>query len=91
MKHFIDGNQLCIINDDFVDLQESPAVFYPLVSETAQTVLADGIRELPVGDLMSIHNNLKQQRNEQTHTGFDRTASGAAGTTPAAPPAPPFR
>lgn len=61
MKYSIDGDQLCITKDDFVDLQESPAVFYPLTSEIAQTVLADGIRGLPVGDLMSIHNRLKQE------------------------------
>lgn len=64
MKHFIDGDQLCITLDDFVDLQESPAVFYPLTSEIAQTILADGIRGLPVGDLMSIYNRLKQEGRE---------------------------
>jgi len=64
MKHFIDGNQLCITKDDFVDLQESPAVFYPLTSEIAQTVLADGVRGLPVGDLMFIYNKLKQEAQE---------------------------
>lgn len=64
MKHFIDGDQLCITKDDFVDLQESPAVFYSLTSEIAQTVLADGIRGLPVGDLVSIYNRLKQEGHE---------------------------
>lgn len=64
MKHFIDGDQLCITQDDFVDLQESPAVFYPLTSEIAQTVLTDSIRGLSVGDLMSIHGRLKQEAHE---------------------------
>lgn len=64
MKHFIDGDQLCITEDDFVNLQESPALFYPLTSEVAQTVLAAGIRGLPVGDLMSIHSRLKQEGRE---------------------------
>ena len=27
MKCFIDGNQLCIVNDDFINLQESTAIF----------------------------------------------------------------
>lgn len=30
MKCFIDGNKLCIVNDDFIDLQESNAVFIPI-------------------------------------------------------------
>ncbi len=33
MKCFIDGNQLCIVNDDFVNLQESDAVFIPLTKK----------------------------------------------------------
>lgn len=63
MKQFIDGDQLCITKDDFVDLQESPAVFYPLTSEIAKTILADGIRGLPVGDLMSIYDRLNRGAN----------------------------
>ena len=59
MKYFIDGNQLCITWDDFVNLQDSPAVFYPLVSEVARTVvLTESIITLPIGDLMYIHSEL---------------------------------
>jgi len=30
MKCFIEGNRLCIANDDFVDLQESVVLFIPI-------------------------------------------------------------
>ena len=30
MKCFIDGNKLCIANDDFINLQESPAISIPI-------------------------------------------------------------
>lgn len=43
MKHFVDGDQLCITRDDFVNLQESPVVFYPLDSVVAKTVLIFGL------------------------------------------------
>ena len=33
MKCFVDGDQVCVVRDDFVDLQESPAVFIPLESQ----------------------------------------------------------
>lgn len=53
MKYFIDGDQLVITRDDFVDLQESPAVFYPLDSDMAQAVLeAEAVTALPPGELM---------------------------------------
>ena len=35
MKYFIDGDQLVITKDNFVDLQESPAVFYPIACRPA--------------------------------------------------------
>ena len=55
MKFFTDGDQLVITKDDFIDLQESPAVFYPLESEIAKTVLGAGsIIALPVGDLVCV-------------------------------------
>lgn len=62
MKHFVDGNQLVITKDDFIDLQESPAVFYPLDSEIAKTVLeADTVIALPVGDLWRIKDLLEMK------------------------------
>lgn len=39
MKCFIDGTHLCIVNDDFVDLQESSgAVFIKLTEEQRQEI-----------------------------------------------------
>jgi len=61
MKYFVDGDQLVITKGDFVDLQESPAVFYPLESETARTVLEAGIIALPIGDLRRIRNLLERK------------------------------
>lgn len=30
MKCFMDGTKLCIVNDDFINLQESTAIFIPI-------------------------------------------------------------
>lgn len=43
MKCFVDGDQVCVVHDDFVNLQESPAVFVPLDTELGQ--------QLATGDL----------------------------------------
>ena len=62
MKYFEDGDQLVITYDDFVNLQESPAVFFPLESEIAKTVLEAGrVIALPLGDVVYIHNVLDTQ------------------------------
>ena len=63
MKSFIDGNHICITRDNFVDLQSSPAVFYPLSSKVAETVLQDGITFLPISDLRDILMDLAVQDN----------------------------
>jgi len=60
MKHFVDGDQLVITRDDFIDLQSSPALFYPLESEIAKTVLEAGtLIALPLGDIMRIRDLLE--------------------------------
>ena len=65
MKHFVDGDQLVITKDDFVDFQESPAVFHPLESEIAKTVLKAGsVIALPVGDLVCICDLLNEGQVE---------------------------
>jgi hypothetical protein len=62
MKHFIDGDQLCITFDTFVNLQESLAVFYPLDGEIARTVLGHGsVKYLPVGDLIAVRERLDSE------------------------------
>lgn len=70
MKYFIDGDQLTIVLDDFVNLQESPALFYPLSSEIAKTVLKWGtLIALPLGDLMRIGNVLRTLRTANEGNG----------------------
>ena len=39
MKCFKDGDQLCIIRDDFINLQESKIVFIDLDSKVAKEIL----------------------------------------------------
>jgi hypothetical protein len=54
MKWFVDGDQAVITKDDFVDLQESPAVFVPRDSQAGETIEDKGIINLPLGDLRAI-------------------------------------
>ena len=61
MKFTIDGDQVCFTKDDFVNLQESPAVFYPIDSETAKAVLRGGILSLSLRDLVEINTQLNNQ------------------------------
>ena len=46
MKNFIDGDQMVITRDNFVNLQESAAIFIPLSSELAKLVLSKGFSAL---------------------------------------------
>lgn len=41
MQYRIDGDQLMISADSFVNLQESPAIFIPITSELAKAILAE--------------------------------------------------
>jgi hypothetical protein len=43
MKCFVDGDQVCVVHDDFVDLQESPVVFVPLNTELGQQLANGGV------------------------------------------------
>jgi len=54
MKYLVDGDQIVVTRDDFVDLQESPAVFVPVSSENGQAIASGGILALPIGDLARI-------------------------------------
>ena len=60
MKWFIDGDQVVVTHDDFVDLQESPAVFVPADSEAGRTIMNSGLRWLPICDLGSLKDELDQ-------------------------------
>jgi len=65
MKFSIDGDQLCITKDDFANLQELPAVFLPLDSDNAKTILRTGeITSIPLGDLIKIRNALDEPSRE---------------------------
>ena len=54
MKYSIDGDQVCITKDDFINLQESPAVFIPRDSETGRAIEVGGIRNMAIGDLRTV-------------------------------------
>ena len=58
MKWNIDGDQVYITKDDFINLQESPAVFVPRDSETGRAVEGGGIGGIAVGDLYAIQDLL---------------------------------
>ena len=66
MKHFVDGNQLVITRDDFVDLEESPALFFPLTTHVAETVLKGGLLSLPLEVLRDIFTSLQRQANHES-------------------------
>ena len=38
MKCFIDGNQLCLVKDDFINLQESPIIFVEITGTNDDTL-----------------------------------------------------
>jgi hypothetical protein len=59
MKWFEDGDQVVVTKDDFVDLQESPAVFINGTSDAAAAIRIGGLLALPMGDLLAVRNMLK--------------------------------
>ena len=65
MKWFIDGDQVVITHDDFVNLQESPAVFVPANSEIGTTINDAGLKYLPFGDLIALRQRLDQATLDQ--------------------------
>ena len=79
MKHSVDGDQLCITLDDFINLQESPAMFYPLASQLAQTVLNEGMRGLPLGELFHVRDLLAAQQRDIAQERAGRGESVIAG------------
>ena len=46
MKWSVDGDQICVTKDNFVNLQESPAVFIPRDSEAGRAIESGGIGDL---------------------------------------------
>lgn len=72
MKHFVDGDQLCVTRDDFEDLQTSAAVFLDLDSEDAQTIINKGITALPFGRLRGLNAELRQQEQQMLNAAIER-------------------
>jgi hypothetical protein len=64
MKAFADGDQVCITLNDFVNLQESPAVFVPLDSPIGRAFLAPGVPGPTAWDLMRIKKQLEAHQEE---------------------------
>jgi len=58
MKWFEDGDQVCVTRDDFINLQESPAVFVPKDSDVGRVILKDGILGLSMGCLHRLRDRL---------------------------------
>lgn len=54
MKYFVDGDQIAVTFDDFIDLQKSPAVFIPRDSEQGRCVECGSLLALPMGDVWRI-------------------------------------
>jgi len=54
MKWFVDGDQVVVTKDDFVNLQESPTVFIRKDSEQGKIIQTSGVRGLPFSDLLFI-------------------------------------
>lgn len=65
MKMFVDGDQVVVTRDNFINLQESPAVFFDKDSEEGKTIIEGGIGNLPFGLVREIVTLLKYQ--EQKH------------------------
>lgn len=59
MRYFLNGDQLVITKDDFIDLQQSPAVFLPFDSEQARNILElHSISGLTIPDLILVRDLL---------------------------------
>jgi len=68
MKWFKDGDQIAITNDDFVDLQTSPAVFTDADNDVGKAIQNGGIRAMPFGALFAVRDLLKTGGGELVWT-----------------------
>lgn len=62
MKWSIDGDQVCITKDDFVDLQESPAVFLDRDCPLGELIERGGWSALALADLCWLQYELQADR-----------------------------
>ena len=61
MKVIKDGNAVAVVKDDFINLQESPSVWFDEESETGKTLLSEGVLGLPFGELRAIQAKLRKE------------------------------
>ena len=61
MKIIKDGNLLCVVEDDFVNLQESPSVWFSGDGNIGKILLKDGIEGLSAIDLRIIKQLLESE------------------------------
>lgn len=54
MKSFVDGDQIVVTWDKFVNLQESPAVFIDAESPLGHTIVANGILAVAMYQLRAL-------------------------------------
>ena len=62
MKVFKDGKTYCVTLDDFINIQESPSIWFDEDSGVGQVFMNEGmhILSLPVGQVRDIRLSLKQ-------------------------------
>jgi len=73
MKCFIDGNKLCIVRNDFVDLQESEAVFMP-IGETETGMLKQLSKNEP--ELNTQPDPIVRIERSETQSSYEVGAAG---------------
>jgi hypothetical protein len=62
LRWCLDGDHVCVYRDDFVNLQESPALFFPLNGSIGQTVVKKGLEGLSFDELDKMWVTLAKQR-----------------------------
>lgn len=75
MRWFIDGDQLVVTKDNFVNLQESSAVFMDVQSSVARDIQERGIRDMFLGDLASVYNMLTSGGGSLVTAGEEKNES----------------
>jgi hypothetical protein len=65
MKKFIDGDCMCFTYDDFVNLQESPAVFVSTSDVNVQAIIRDGLYAASGEFLVNVRQQLDAQQSVQ--------------------------
>lgn len=62
MKHYIDGDQVVVVYDDFVDAQESPTVYIPRASFIGNAIETDGVNNLRPNEVEKIRRLLSEDK-----------------------------